>query len=310
MSEHNHALWVEKYRPTSVDEYVFQDPQQRASILRMLNDKSIPHLLFSGIQGSGKTTLARILINNLIEDSADVLIVNASDERGIDTFRDKVKSFATTMPFGQFKIILLEESDALTPDAQQALRRFMEEYADVSRFILTCNYDSKIIPPIKSRCQHFHFRAADRNDIAERLISLLACERVSFDLDLLDKYITYGYPDIRKIINSLQQNTIDGKLQEPKFEGAGSDYKFKLLELIERNKWTDARKLLCESIMPDQWEEVYRFLYENIHRAPKFSDKEKWEEAIIIVAEHLYKHSICADSEINFAAMMIRIGQL
>lgn len=312
MSNNNdrHKLWVERYRPSSIDEYVFSNDQQRAAILRMLNDKSIPHLLFSGIQGSGKTTLARILINDIIEDDTDVLIVNASDERGIDTFRDKIKSFATTMPTGTFKIILLEEADALTPDAQQALRRFMEEYADVARFILTCNYDSKIIPPIKSRCQQFVFRASDRNDIAEFLVNILASEKVSFGLELLDKYITYGYPDIRKIVNSLQQNTVDGTLQEPKFEGGGSDYKVKLLSLIESNQWTEARKLVCATITPDQWEDVYRFLYETISRGSKFQDKDKWEEAIVIIAEHLYKHTFCADAEINFTAMMIRIGQL
>jgi len=206
--------------------------------------------------------------------------------------------------------VLLEEADALTPDAQQALKRFMEEYADVTRFILTCNYENKIIPPIKSRCQHFHFKAADKNDIAEYLINILAQEQVGFDLNLLDKYITYGYPDIRKIVNMLQQNAIEGKLQIPKFEGTSSDYKFKLIDLVERDKWLDARKLVCGNVTSDEWEDVYRFLYENISRAPKFQQKDKWEEAIIVVAEHLYKHSIVADPEINAAAMFIRLGQL
>lgn len=308
--QHNHKLWVEHYRPKTIDEYIFHDPQQRAAVMRMINDKSIPHLLFSGVQGSGKTTLARILITATGVDSSDTLIVNASDERGIDTFRDKIKSFATTMPVGSFKIVLLEEADSLTPDAQQALRRFMEEYADITRFILTCNYENKVIPPIKSRCQHFHFKAADKNDIAEYLINILAQERVEFELPLLDKYVAYGYPDIRKIVNMLQQNAVDRKLQVPKFEGTSSDYKFKLIDLVERDKWLDARKLVCGGVTSDEWEDVYRFLYENISRAPKFQQKEKWEEAIMVIAEHLYKHSIVADPEINAAAMFIRLGQL
>lgn len=310
MQNHKHKLWVEHYRPKTIDEYVFHDPQQRAAVMRMINDKSIPHLLFSGVQGSGKTTLARILIAAMNTDDADVLVVNASDERGIDTFRDKIKSFATTMPVGVFKIILLEEADALTVDAQKALKSFMEEYSDATRFIFTCNYENKIIPPLKSRCQHFHFKASDRNDIAEYLITILASEKVAFDLDLLDKYITHGYPDIRKIVNMLQQNTNEGKLQVPRFEGTVGDYKFKLIDLIEANKWIEARKLVCSSATSDEWEDVYRYLYENIARAPKFKEKEKWEEAIIVIAEHLYKHSIVADPEINAAAMFIRLGQL
>lgn len=310
MYNDKHLLWFEKYRPRVIDEYVFHDAQQRASIMRMINDKSIPHILLSGVQGSGKTTLARILVSIMCEDESDVLTINASDERGIDTFRDKVKSFATTMPSGNFKIILLEEADALTPDAQNALKRFMEEYADPARFILTCNYESKIIPPIKSRCQHFHFKAADKNDIAEYLVTILASERVSFELDLLDKYIAYGYPDVRKIVNLLQQNTIDNVLQVPVFEGTTGDYKFKLIDLIEANKWIDARKIVCQNVTADEWEGVYRFLYENLNRSPKFKEQDKWEEAIVIISEHLYKHSICADSEINMAACFIRLGQI
>ncbi|TFH10500.1 MAG: AAA family ATPase [Candidatus Thorarchaeota archaeon] len=310
MQRNKHELWVEKYRPRTVDEYIFHDPQQRASIMRMIADKSIPHLLLSGVQGSGKTTLARILISVMGVDSTDVLIINASDERGIDTFRDKIRNFATTMPVGTFKIVLLEEASALTPDAQNALKRFMEEYADTARFILTCNHENKVIPPIKSRCQHFHFKASDKNDIAEYLITILAHEQVIFELGLLDKYIAYGYPDVRKIVNTLQQNSIDGKLQMPRFEGTDGDYKFKLIDLIERDKWLDARKLVCASVTSEEWEDVYRFLYDNISRAPTFQQKDKWEEAIIVIAEHLYKNSIVADPEINAAAMFIRLGQL
>jgi replication factor C small subunit len=293
-----------------VKDYIFHDIQQKNAVVTMISDKSIPHLLFSGIQGTGKTTLAHILIKAMESDNADVLIINASDERGIDTFREKVKNFATTMPVGRFKIVLLEEADALTPEAQNALKRLMEEYVDVTRFILTCNHETKVIPPIKSRCQHFHFRASDSNDIAEYLITILVGEQVKFDLELLDKYIAYGYPDVRKIVNVLQQNTVDGNLCVPKFDNTSSDYKFKLIDLIEKDKWLDARKLVCGNITSDEWEDLYRFLYENMERSPKFTKRETWEEAIVVIAEHLYKHSIVADPEINAAAMFIRLGQL
>lgn len=304
-------LWTEKYRPKTIDEYVFHDQQQRAAFLKFIEEKTIPHLLLSGVQGSGKTTIAQVITRAMELDDTDVLVINASDERGIDTFRDTVKNFASSISLGAFKIIHLEEADMLTPPAQAALKRFMEEVHETVRFILTCNHENKIIAPIKSRCQHFHFKAGDKNDIAEYLIGILASERVRFDLSLLDKYIAYGYPDIRKIVNMLQQNSIDGALQPPHVEGSEGDYKFKLIDFIERGKWNDARKMLCTSVSNDEWEDVYRFLYENVNRAPRFAnDKDKWEEAILIIAEHLYKHSIVGDPEINAAAMLIRIGQL
>lgn len=304
-------LWTEKYRPTNLEDYVFHDPMQRAAFTQFVEEKTIPHLLLSGVQGSGKTTIAKILTSAMDLDDTDVLVINASDDRGIDTFRDQVKNFAQSISLGAFKIVHLEEADMLTPPAQAALKRFMEEVHETVRFILTCNHENKIIPPIKSRCQHFHFKAGDKNDIAERLVTILAMERVKFDLNLLDKYIAHNYPDIRKIINAVQQNSIDGQLQPPHFEGEAGDYKFKLLDLLERNKWNDARKLLCTSVSNDEWENVYRFLYENLNRVPTFQNsREKWEEAILIVAEHLYKHSLVADPEINAAAMLIRLGQL
>lgn len=304
-------IWTERYRPKTVDQYVFHDASQRAAFTKFINEKTIPHLLLSGVQGSGKTTIAQILIRAMDVDDTDVLVINASDERGIDTFRDAVKNFASSISMGAFKIVHLEEADMLTPPAQAALKRFMEEVHETVRFILTCNHENKIIAPIKSRCQHFHFKAGDKNDIAEYLVTILASEGVKFDLDLLDKYIAYGYPDIRKIVNSLQQNSIGGVLHPPHAESDDGDYKFKLIDFIEADKWNDARKLICSAVTNDEWENVYRFLYENIHRAPSFAkNRDKWEEAIVIIAEHLYKHSIVGDPEINMAAMMIRIGQL
>lgn len=305
-----HALWCEKYRPQNIDEYVFHDPQQKAAVIRMIADKSIPQLLLSGVQGSGKTTLAKILISAMDLDETDVLTINASDERGIDTFRNTIKNFAMSMAMGRFKIVHLEEADMLTPQAQAALKRFMEETSEYVRFILTCNHVNKIIAPIQSRCQQFYFRAADTNDIAEYLIRILAAEGVKFDLDLLDKYLAYGYPDVRKMVNLLQQNTSHKELLPPGEVGESGDYKFKLIDLIEANKWVEARKLICTSVTSDEWEGVYKFLYENISRAPKFKTQGPWEEAILVIAEHLYKNTIVSDQEINMAACLIRLGQI
>lgn len=310
MTQKYHALWCEKYRPSTIEDYAFHDAKLQSAVTRMINDKSIPNLLLSGVQGTGKTTLALILLKALNVDPSDTLIINASDERGIDTFRDKVKGFATTIPTGDFRVVLLEEADSLTPDAQQAMRRFMEEYSEVTRFILTCNQEHRIIPPIISRCQHFRFRAGDKDHITEYAAVILAKEQVNFSLDVLDKYISIAYPDVRKIVNLLQQNTVNKELELPTTETEAGDYKFKLLDLVEQDAWVECRKLVCSSAVADDWEQIYKFLYENIQKSKKFSDQSKWEEAILIIAEHLYKHSIVADPEINAAAMFIRLGQL
>lgn len=305
-----HKLWVEKYRPQTANEYIFHDAQQRASFMRMINEKTIPHLLLSGVQGSGKTTIAQILIRAMELDEVDVLTINASLDNSVDNMRDKIYNFVSSFAMGRFKIVHLEEADYITPNGQGVMRKFMEDYADHVRFILTCNYDHKIMPAIKSRCQHFHFKSMDRNDIAEYVITVLAEEHVKFDLHTLDKYIAYGYPDIRKIVNSLQQNSVDGKIQEPQGEGTAGDWKFELIDLLERDRWVDARKLVCANIDGEEWVDLYRFLYENIKRAPKFKDKEKWEEAIVTIAKHLYQHSLVADPEINAAALFISLGQI
>ena len=276
----------------------------------MIEDKTIPHLLLSGVHGSGKTTLAQILIRAMDLDPTDVLTLNASDDRGIDVFRSTIKNFATSIAIGRFKIVHLEEADQLTPPAQAALKRFMEETSEYVRFILTCNNVSKILPPITSRCQEFHFRASDVNDVTEYLVTILAAEGVKFKLDLLDKYTTYGYPDVRKIINLLQQNTVNGVLQEPQLVGSTGDWRFKLVDALEAGDWKEARTLACAQVTSEEWESLYRYLYENVARAPKFKQKDKWEEAILVIAEHLYKHTIVADPEINAAAMFIRLGQL
>jgi len=310
MAEQLQKLWVEKYRPTSVEDYLFQDKTQEKAILNMLGEQSIPHLLFSGVQGTGKTTLSKMLVNQLGLDPTDVLTINASDENSVDVIRDKIKSFITTFAMGPFKVIQLEEADYITPNGQAVLRQLMEEYADNARFILTCNYEHKIIPAIKSRCQQFRFKSFDRDDVAERVAIILATEHVKFDLALVDKYIAIGYPDIRKIINTLQQNTIDGTLHAPSEDGDMGDYKFKMIELLERDNWFDIRKLLCASVPTEEWEDVYRFLYENLHKSAKFTNQEKWEAGIVVIADHLYKHGICADPEINSAAMFIRMAQL
>lgn len=310
MSTNKHAIWAEKYRPKTLSEYVFHDQGLRNAVEKMVNDKTIPHLLLSGVQGSGKTTLSLVLIDELGVDPMDVLTINASDENDVDTMRNKIKSFISTYAMGAFKIVRLEEADYLTPNAQAVLRAMMQDYVDVARFILTCNYENKIIPPLKSRLQHFRFTKPVYDDVLEYAAKVLIAEKVKFTVDLLEKYVTIGYPDIRKIINLLQQNTVDGKLQTLEAKGEAGDYKFALLELVQRGKWSEARQLACAEVAREEWEDVYKFLYENLDTSPSFSTKDKWEAGIVIIADHLYKHAFVADPEINAAAMFIRLEQV
>jgi replication factor C small subunit len=304
-------LWVESHRPKSIEDIVFQDDHQRQQFMNMVAAQEIPNLLLSGIQGTGKTTVSRALIRDLDIDRGDVLMINASDETGVDAMRDKIGGFAQSMSFGKFKVVQLEEADYLSPNAQAILRKIIEDYSSVTRFIITCNYANKIIPALKSRVQEFHFKAPEIEAVTVLMAEILDAEKVEFDLDVLEKFISVAYPDIRKIINLLEQNSKTGTLIAPKTAGSSEgDYKFKLLDLITANDFRQARKLVCENAQREDYEDLYRFLYENIHKSPKFNTPDKEEAAIVVIASYLYKHALSSDVEINAAAMFIELGGL
>jgi DNA polymerase III delta prime subunit len=301
-------LWVEKYRPKTIDGYVFRDAHQRSQVETWIKDCSIPHLLLSGAAGIGKTTLAKMLVHELGIEDYDVLEINASRTNSVDDVRDKITNFVQMIPFGPFKVVLLDEADYLSPNAQAALRGVMEEYHATARFILTCNYPNRIIPAIHSRCQGFHVERTDITEFTARTATILVEEGVDFDLDTLDNYVKVTYPDLRKCINLVQQNVHEGKLAAPnKADGGEADWKFDMVTLFNAGKITEARKLLCGKIRAEEMEEVYRWLYDNLGI---FGSNENQDKAILIIKAGLVDHTICADPEINLAATLVRLSHL
>jgi len=301
-------LWVEKYRPKTVDGYVFRDDHQRNQINTWIKDKSIPHLLLSGAAGIGKTTLAKVLVNELGIEDYDVLEINASRTNSVEDVRDKITNFVQMIPFGPFKVVLLDEADYLSPNAQAALRGVMEEYHATARFILTCNYPNRIIPALHSRCQGFHVERTDMTEYTARVATILVEENVEFDLDTLDLYVKVAYPDLRKCINLVQQNVNEGKLSAPnKADGGEADWKFDMVELFKAGKITEARKLLCGKIRAEEMEEVYRWLYDNLGI---FGSEQNQNTAILVIKQGLVDHVVCADAEINLAATLVKLAKI
>ena len=302
------VLWVEKWRPKTVDNYVFRDSAQKKQIQQWISDNTIPHLLFSGNAGIGKTTLAKLLFNELDLNELDILEINASRTNSVDDIRDKIINFIQMIPFGEFKVVLLDEADYLSPNAQAALRGAMEEYHTTSRFILTCNYPNRIIPAIHSRCQGFHIAKLDKTEFTTRIAEILIAENVTPDLDILDTYIKATYPDLRKCINMVQMNSQEGVLLTPNEGDKGEqDWKLDMVELFKAGKISKARKLLCGQVRSEEMEEIYRWMYDNIEL---FGDEEKQDQAVLIIKQGLVDHTLVVDTEINLAATLIRLARL
>ena len=297
----SHTLWVEKYRPKQLDNYVGND-MLKDKVKLYLDSGDLPHLLLYGKAGTGKTTLAKLLVGNI---DCDYIYINASDETGVENVRTRMKNFAATMGFQDMKVIILDECDYLSPNAQAALRNMMETFSKHCRFILTCNFVEKIISPIQSRCQTFQVIPPDRKQVAQQLVHILSEESVKYEIKDVADIVNSGYPDIRRVINAAQRQVVDGELKMDKTSVIQNDYKIKVLELLKEDKKTafnSIRKLLLDSKVT-QFEDLYRLLYDNVDDF----GKGHVAEVILIIAKYQESDAVVVDKEINAMAMLIEL---
>jgi len=297
-------IWVAKYRPKTVADVIVASDRDRFKFDQFVETQSIPNLLMYGGPGTGKSSMSGALMRDLNIDRSDILKINCSDEK-IDAMRDKVKNFAMTMSMGKFKVVRLEELDGIGHDAQRMLRDLIESTERTCRYIATCNHVNKVMIELRSRFHEFQFMAPSRDDVLLKTATILEAEGVEFDIDDLDKTVSAGYPDFRKIIQLLESNSAGGKLVIEN-GGAAQDWKLQLLPLLEKSDLRGARKLVCENATQNELVDVYRFVYDNLHRCKKLPQ----DEAIVLIAQYQYQHSFVADPELQIAALFIELSML
>jgi DNA polymerase III delta prime subunit len=298
----NHSLWVEKYRPADLSTYIGNE-HLKSKVSVYLESEDVPHLLLYGVAGTGKTTLAKIITNNI---DCDTLYINASDENNVDNVRTKIKNFASSVGFRTLKVVILDEADFLTPNAQAALRNLMETFSKHCRFILTCNYVERIIDPIQSRCQSYKVVPPSRKEVAFQLKNIFETEDINFKLDDLALIVNAGYPDIRRVINSAQRQVVDGELKIDVSSVIQGNYKIQLLEMLgDGSKFNDIRKLIADNSVSD-YAELYRLLYDEVD---DYSNG-KVAECILAIAEGEFNDVNVVDKEICFMSTLIKIMRI
>jgi replication factor C small subunit len=294
-----HTLWIEKYRSETLEQYIGNDAI-KTRIADCIANNDIPHFIFAGSAGTGKTTLAKLIVKNI---QCDYLYLNASDENGIDTIRDKVKGFASTASFQPIKIVILDEADFLTQPAQAALRNLIEEYSAYTRFILTCNYVERLIEPLQSRCELHMLKPPTKGAVAKHLcLNVLDVENVTYDMKDVAQVINVFYPDVRSILKTLQQFSKDGKLV---VDAIDEDWTKQLVQILikrDKNAWYQVRQLVADAQV-DDFQTAYRYMFDHLTEFSYGNDA----QLSVILDDFIWRAGVVPDKEINFAACIAKV---
>ena len=294
-----HTLWIEKYRSQTLQQYIGNDAI-KARIADCIAKNDIPHLIFAGSAGTGKTTLAKLIVKNI---QCDYLYINASDENGIDTIRDKVKGFASTASFQPIKVVILDEADFLTQPAQAALRNLIEEYSAYTRFILTCNYVERLIEPLQSRCELHMLKPPTKGAVAKHICTnILDVESVTYDVQDVVRVINEFYPDIRSVIKVLQSNVRESKLTVTTLDDNWTKQLIQILIKRDKNAWYQVRQLVADAQV-DDFQTAYRYMFDHMTEFSYGNDA----QLSVILDDFIWRSSVVPDKEINFAACIAKV---